>query len=80
MTRSLRRIALSLGFATAVVAGFGNAPPAHAMSSATAANCGRRYIDCVDRASQLDTFWKRGVEGIACFLDFLACGLRDQNP
>lgn len=37
------------------------------------ANCLVGYADCVDAASELDTFWKRSAEGLACFVDLLDC-------
>lgn len=37
------------------------------------ANCLVGYADCVDAASELDTFWKRSAEGIVCFVDLVAC-------
>lgn len=38
-----------------------------------AANCLVGYADCVEAAAELDTFWKRSAQGVACFVDFLDC-------
>ena len=37
------------------------------------ANCLVGYADCVDAASELDTFWKRSAQGLVCFVDLVAC-------
>ena len=37
------------------------------------ANCLVEYADCVDAASELDSFWKRSGMGIACLSDLVAC-------
>jgi hypothetical protein len=37
------------------------------------ADCLVGYANCVDAASDLETFWKRSAEGIACFVDLVDC-------
>ena len=37
------------------------------------ANCLVGYADCVDAASDLETFWKRSAQGIVCYLDLVDC-------
>jgi hypothetical protein len=37
------------------------------------ANCLVGYADCVDAASELDSFWKRSAQGLVCFVDLVAC-------
>lgn len=37
------------------------------------ANCLVEYADCVDAASELNSFWKRSAAGIVCFVDFIGC-------
>jgi len=37
------------------------------------ADCLGGYADCVDAASELNTFWKRSAMGIICFVDLVGC-------
>ena len=37
------------------------------------ANCLVGYANCVDAASELETFWKRSAQGLVCFVDLVAC-------
>ena len=37
------------------------------------ADCLVSYADCVDAASEEDTFWRRSAAGLRCYTDFLAC-------
>lgn len=37
------------------------------------ADCLVDYADCVDRASEQDTFVRRSLAGLGCFLDLISC-------
>lgn len=37
------------------------------------ADCLVSYADCVDAASEEDTFWRRSAAGLRCYTEFLAC-------
>lgn len=37
------------------------------------ADCLVSYADCVDAASEEDTFWRRSAAGIRCYTEFLSC-------
>lgn len=44
-----------------------------AVPAPATANCLVGYADCVDAASELETFWKRSAQGLVCFVDLVAC-------
>ncbi len=35
--------------------------------------CLLEYADCVDAASELDSFWQRSAAGLRCYLDLVSC-------
>lgn len=71
MRTALRRLAVSLGLAAALFAGFVNAPPARAATAAT--ECFRAYGDCVNTAANLPTFWQRSLAGLDCAITLVRC-------
>ena len=36
-------------------------------------DCLLDYANCVDRASDLSSFWSRSAGGLRCYLDLLSC-------
>jgi hypothetical protein len=40
---------------------------------ASGAECIQRYAECLVRASDLDTWWRRSAAGIDCYLDAVYC-------
>ena len=37
------------------------------------ADCLVTYADCVDAASEENTFWRRSAAGLRCYTEFLSC-------
>ncbi|MEO8348918.1 MAG: hypothetical protein ABI610_08405 [Acidobacteriota bacterium] len=37
------------------------------------ADCLVTYADCVDAASEEDTFWRRSAAGLRCYTEFISC-------
>jgi hypothetical protein len=37
------------------------------------ADCLVSYADCVDAASEENTFWRRSAAGLRCYTEFLSC-------
>jgi len=62
-----RRVPLG-GLAAALVLGF-LVPP----TSAHGVDCLLDYANCVDAASELDTFGRRSLAGLRCYADLLHC-------
>lgn len=54
--------------ATALVLGFVVSPP-----SAHGADCLLDYANCVDAASELDSFGRRSFAGLRCYTDLIHC-------
>lgn len=42
-------------------------------SSPARADCLLDYVDCVEAASELNTFAKRSLAGLGCYVDLLSC-------
>jgi hypothetical protein len=40
---------------------------------ASGAECIQRYAECLVRAADLDTWWRRSAAGIDCYLDAVYC-------
>jgi hypothetical protein len=58
-----------LAFAAAVIL----ALVSHTADALPAGDCGTRYVNCVDRASQLDGFWARSKAGLDCAANYVRC-------
>ncbi len=67
MRNALRRITLSLVFAATLAVG------ASAQAQVSQVNCFQNYFSCLDRASQLSTWWQRSAAGADCYVAFTAC-------
>lgn len=57
-----------LGAIAAHVIAIGLAP-----STSLRADCLVSYADCVEAASEEDTFWRRSAAGLRCYTEFLSC-------
>lgn len=44
-----------------------------APAPAPAADCIRFYASCLEKASELGTWWERSAAGIDCYLDTVNC-------
>ena len=44
-----------------------------APAPAPAADCIRFYAGCLEKASELGTWWERSAAGVDCYLDTVAC-------
>ena len=51
----------------ALAAGMATAAPA------SGADCIRFYAGCLEKASELGTWWERSAAGIDCYLDTVSC-------
>lgn len=56
------------GLATALILGSLLPPP-----PARAADCLLDYANCVDAASELDSFGRRSLAGLRCYADLISC-------
>jgi hypothetical protein len=43
-------------------------------------DCLLKYVNCVDAASGLQSFWNRSGQGILCYLDLISCLQRRLAP
>ena len=66
-SKSRHRHRLLGAIATHVIA-IGLAP-----SNSLRADCLVSYADCVEAASEEDTFWRRSAAGLRCYTEFLSC-------
>ena len=48
-------------------------PPLLTPGAAGAADCLPDYVDCVERASDLETFTRRSLAGLDCYLGLIHC-------
>ena len=42
-------------------------------ASSLRADCLVSYADCVEAASEEDTFWRRSAAGLRCYAEFISC-------
>jgi hypothetical protein len=47
--------------------------PVAAVAVASRTSCWQGFWNCMDNASQLDSFWRRGAAGIDCTVDLAIC-------
>jgi hypothetical protein len=60
-----------LALVLSLVGVLGEPVPAQALYSRT--NCFQDYATCIDKAAQLDGFWRRSVAGLDCYVDLVWC-------
>ena len=65
--RNRRRIGL---LAAALVLGSSLSAP---VAEGTGLDCLVDYANCVDAASELDSFWRRSLGGLVCFSNLVDC-------